>query len=247
MNPARSEFAFSKEITMPQTQFQFNGVNGLTGGYLTPSLAPADIARLALGERLDPDHQRALKARLSRDKATFGVGEGIQPNNLASAGWGIVFPRGHDPKIYDALNPLRKLRQAQASAANVKYYREMTGANGYQPGQTKREFLKENGALSGQAADPDNVPYYLLLVASPADIPYEFQYELDVEYAVGRLWFETEDGRPDYAAFARYAESTCAAEEVPPRPKRAVFFGVCNNDDPSTNLSAPHLAWPLAQ
>jgi hypothetical protein len=231
---------------MIDTPFIFNGVNGLTGSYLTPAILPREVAQLALGAPIDPDHQQSLRALLLRKKAQYGVGEGINPDNLASAGWGIVFPHNLDPAVYDALSPLRDVRQSQAAVHNPKFYREMIGDTGYQPGQAKRDFLSCNGALAGQAADPNNVPYYLLLVGSPADIPYEFQYQLDVEYAVGRLWFETEDGRPDYLAFAQYAKTVRAAEDGTRRPARAVFFGVRNDDDPATNLSATHLVWPLA-
>jgi hypothetical protein len=228
--------------------FVFNGVNGLTGGYVTPPLPPEDLARLARGESIDPDLLKALKALNFRAQAHYGVGEGIDADDLASAGWGVIFPHNHDPAVFDALRQLLQRRQDQAARKVSRYYREMTGTLGYQPGESKREFLRRNGALSGQAADPENVPYYLLIVASPEQIPFEFQYQLDVEYAVGRLWFETEAGRPDYDAFARYADSALAAEDGPTGlPRRAVFFGVRNKDDRSTTLSADQLTEPLVE
>ncbi len=231
---------------MPNERFIFNGVNGLTGGYVTPALSPTELARLARGEIIDADHLAALKALNFRSQASFGVGEGIDANDLVSAGWGVVFPANHDPAVFDALRRLLDRRQGQAAKKVSRYYRELTATHGYRPGDSKREFLKRNGALSGQAADPEKVPYYLLVVASPEQIPYEFQYQLDVEYGVGRLWFETEDGRPDYDAFARYAESVLAAEDAPPaRARQAAFFGVQNDDDRATTLSATELVDPL--
>jgi hypothetical protein len=91
-----------------------------------------------------------------------------------------------------------------------------------------------------------DIPYYLLLVGDPETIPYSFQYQLDVEYAVGRLWFE-KDGKPDLNAFARYAQSVVEAEKDGfSLPHRACFLGVQNEDDTATNLSAEHLVRPLA-
>jgi hypothetical protein len=231
---------------MPADEFVFNGIDGDTGAPLLPPLAPERFAAVALGRAVPEDELRDLQARLHRDEGHLGVAANVEPTDLASAGWAAVFAYDADPAVRDALQPLLQHRRAQAARRTEKYYRECGGHLGYRPGDTRRAFLKRNGALPGHAADPENLPYYLLLVASPATTPFEFQYQLDVDYAVGRLWFETDDGRPDLAAFARYAESVVAAETVaPPPPRRAAVFAPQHDGDRATFLSATYLAEPL--
>ena len=89
-----------------------------------------------------------------------------------------------------------------------------------------------------------------MLVGSPSAVPFRFQYGLDVVYAVGRLWFENLDGTPDLDAFDRYAQAVVASEaESAPmeKPRRAVFFGVANEDDVATDISSRDLVQPLVQ
>nr|NLU60603.1 hypothetical protein [Pseudomonas sp. BIGb0427] len=86
------------------------------------------------------------------------------------------------------------------------------------------------------------MPYYLMIVADPQDIPFRFQYELAVSYAVGRIHFDHLQG---YHNYARSVVAAQAAEVASTR--RALFFGPCNEADAATRLSCALLVEPLAQ
>lgn len=216
-----------------------NGLNGAGGGYLLPPLSPAVVAALARGERLDAEERRELAARYA---ATTGGLLGVvdaDPTDLGQAGWGVVFAEDADPAVREALAPLLEHRRRQATAERECRYRDYPGADGYRAGESVTEFLVRHRVTPGQPANPDRMPYYLLLVGNPEAIPFRFQYLLDVVYAVGRLHFDTPE------EYERYATSVVAAERAAGRP-RAVFFGVRNPDDQATQLSADHLVAPLA-
>jgi hypothetical protein len=170
----------------------------------------------------------------------LGVIEGVDPTDLAQAGWGVIFA-AQDPRISQlkqALAPLLSLRRSQAG----QYFKVYEGGNGFRsPKDTPRTFLGRHNARPEDPADPEKVPYYLLIVGGPEEIPFRFQYQLDVQYAVGRI-----DFGDDLAAYANYARSVAAAEagDVALAPK-ATFFGVSNPDDQATQLSANHLIQPL--
>lgn len=202
----------------------------------------AEQARLQSLLSASPEYRASLRrcAALQKEldlRKDKGAKEGVDATQLAQAGWGVVFAHDADPAIQEALQPLLDLRREQAGPL-FKVYQ---GSAGYRPGESKSRFLTRHGAAAAGPADPQRVPYYLLLVGNPEKIPFTFQYQLDVQYAVGRLHFEHLD------QYASYARTVVAAETRGlPLPRRLSFFGVANADDPSTQLSLVHLVQPLA-
>src|SRR5271154_6004883 len=219
----------------------FNGINGATGEYDVAPLPVEAIARVARGETFDKQHLEELRRRKRRDsEAHFAVKEGVDPKKLEETGWGVIFAFGADPAGYEALSPLLRLRRAQASALREGLYREFRDADAYRSGESKLVFLNRHRVGPGPV-DPDVVPYYLLIVGDPDTIPFRFQYQLDVQYAVGRIYFDS------IAEYAAYARSIVAAETGGlALPKRAAFFAVANDGDAATKLSHDELATPLA-
>ncbi len=199
-----------------------NGVNGSTGGYVCPPVPVAEIAGMA----------REAGVR-RRPVAVLGLPPGVDPRDLARTGWGVVFAKGASRSVRRALGELIRHRQAQAGAR----FRELT----YVPGETAAAFLRRHHVGPGPA-DPDQLPYYLLLVGGPEEIPYSLQHLLDVQFAVGRIGFATP------REYARYAQSVVAQDGRPPRRGRTLgVFSTQHPDDPVTELCATRLVWPLAR
>ena len=126
-----------------------------------------------------------------------------------------------------ALDPLLEWRKQRAGTR----YRIFADGEGYRPGEDARAFLRRYHTDPAQPADPQEtgVPYYLLLVGSPEEIPFEFQYGLDVQYAVGRIDFD------DMADYHAYACSVKAAEQDDFRlAPEVIFFPVANDRDEAT-------------
>ena len=225
----------------------FNGIDGRTGSYLLPSVHVAQLARIARGHAISATERDEIDVRRAID-IDYPLKEGEDADDLSQAGWAVVFPfvrkgsdaASHQAAIREALGPLLALRRAQASRRDDRRYRECVGPDAYRPGETKQQFLTRMGAGTGPV-DPAKFPYYVLLVASPEEIPYRMQYQLDVQYAVGRIHFDTVE------EYARYAANVVEAETHPgPHPRTVALWGVENPGDRATHASARHLVAPLA-
>ncbi|MEM7354480.1 MAG: hypothetical protein AAF657_26975 [Acidobacteriota bacterium] len=199
-----------------------SGIDGSTGAYLFPEMDLAHFASATRGQALDQPEPRALQSR-------------FDDRDLADAGWGIIFPEGADPALRENLSSLIHCRRERATRRDARRFRELT----YLPGETKLKFLRRNGSGPGPV-DPRKLPFYLLLVGSPEQIPFDLQYALGVQHAVGRLCFD------DLEAYAGYADSVVSYETGPSRPaRRATFFAPSHADDPATGLSTKYLVEPL--
>lgn len=206
--------------------FFSNGINGRTGEYLFPPLGAKELV------------QSLRKAPKNREKPLV---PDINAKNLAETGWGIIFHEREDPAVREALLPLMEHRRAQASQDYEHLYQEYNGERAYHVGENKEDFLCARDATLG-SLDPDRMPYYLLLVGSPDLIPFQFQSQLDVQYGVGRLCFDTPQ------EYAQYAKGVIEAETYGGTGDRRVsLFGVRNPDDEVAALMSKYLVPPLAE
>jgi hypothetical protein len=219
-----------------------NGIDATTGEYALPPMTPVDFKNGVKGSLVEPE-SKALKNWLKwRKERNFSLKEGLDPRKLEEAGWGIVFPVNTPPEIIEAMQPLMEWRRQQAGERFQVYSDNAKGAVRPMTVDGKGTWLARQGAENFGPVDPAKVPYYLLLVGDPAAIDYRFQYQLDVQYAVGRIHFDTP------ADYDQYARRVVQAEKESVRRRRQLaFFGVANEGDPATRLSERHLVRPLAE
>jgi hypothetical protein len=233
---------FEKIVTHRDTSSNISKVSSSgvdpRGRDLTP------LVSLNQTELLLPPRLKKAPEWISRWKREHGVDdprrkpilEVTRPWDLAETGWSVVFAPDLDPQVRSALGELLEHRHQQATRDHSHYYKECI----YQ-GESTYEFLKNNGAQPGMMADPENFPYYVLLVGDPQSLPYEFQYELDVNYAVGRICFE------HIKDYVNYARSVVRAEtRSRPQSQQVVFFGTEHKNDPATRQTAHELVHNLA-
>jgi hypothetical protein len=209
----------------------FNGVDRVGGGYL---FEPQDLATIAASlEGREPSGplQSGLDIRHEADEAHLGLLFGFDPEVLSSVGWGVVVGPGVGDEVLAQLEQLLSLREAQAG----ERFRRLT----YHSGEDSLAWLDRHCSAPGDV-DPRKLPYYLLLVGGPDSIPFEFQYSLGVDHAVGRVHFD------DVHDYGQYAENVCNAERRS-TAARAHLFGPRNPDDKATALSSELLVDPVAQ
>ncbi|HWE94633.1 MAG TPA: C25 family cysteine peptidase [Tepidisphaeraceae bacterium] len=201
----------------------FNGINAATGQY-----AVAPLTTKELGARLQPVPSVPSIAGLE----SFGVPFRVDLTNLAQAGWGIVFAEDATEDLRKALALLTE-RRSKAAGPLFKLL-------DYKKGEQIRDWYQRH-SIEFANFEPTRVPYYLLLVGPPTSIPFDFQWLLAVEYAVGRLSFDTID------EYRRYAASVVAYEtqDKVNNAREVVYWGTRHPGDPATSLSSSMLLDPL--
>ena len=222
----------------------FSGINAATGGPLLSAKTPQELFAWIKGA--DQREPQTAKDRLytlwetlqrRRGKGTMGTIAGIDPLNAEEAGWGIIYHPDTPADVRQALAPLIEHRRAQCHRPVGGLPVEFC----YDPARDQEayDFRYRHGQEHG-AVNPAKLPYYLLIVGPPTQIPFRFQYSLDAQHAVGRLCFDTAD---DYA---RYVDGVLAYEgaAASERHRQVLLFSPSN--DPITALSEEFLARPLA-
>lgn len=216
------------------TTLHFNGLNADTGQSLTPARTPQQLIDWITGADAaeESDVKDAAKtnydARITNKAAgTMGVIFGIDPLKIESARWGVIY----HPDTPTAVRA--KVQTLCAHRTGQEFF--------YDPELDKGSALKfrKRHQQDAGAVNPAKLPYYLLIVASPAQISFKFQYGLDAEHAVGRLYFETAD------EYEQYITRLINYENNPQRERRAAFFAPRNPNDDATYLSSEYLAQKL--
>ena len=212
------------------------GVSATTGKPLND--LSDDAVRTEVGQpRTAGPLEKAATARIESSAGeTFGAAGGIDENDLTQVGWGVLFAPGIDQKIKDALQPLIDHRKGQGAAPHVVYDQD-----GYRAGETAIDWLKRHNSRLDVVEPSHGIPFYLLIVAPPDVISFEFQYALDLYWAVGRLWFDTPD------EFRRYADSVILYEQAAKvsRTRQLALFAPEHDFDRATQLFNRQVAQPL--
>lgn len=209
-----------------------NGLNGATGGYLLPRLTEEQLGQIAVGAGFDEELRELVtewsEGLAERDPHRAPSVDVNDPGNLAETGWGVIFAEDTPAEVRRALAPLLDHRRDQAKDR----YREIE----VRTGVTRPALSRELGIKLGAVGGDRDLPYYLMMVGDPRQIPFRLQGEMDVQYAVGRLHFE---GVDDYRA---YAQAVVDAESGFVRRQRELaFFSVANNGDEATRRTSDDL------
>lgn len=198
-----------------------NGIHAATGAPWLPPLTADELVARVFRRKPPEELEEAGKV----------IPPDLDGDDLGQTGWGVIFPEDVDPAVEEALSELVEYRQSQAGWLFQRFSR--------QAGETSRRFLARHGVGPG-VVDPEIVPYHLLVVGGPEEIPFSFQYQLGLGYSVGRLAFdEVEDYR-------RYTRHVVEAETRGVRLPRVVsLFGV--EGDATTQRTARQLIVPLSE
>lgn len=172
--------------------------------------APLDLSRAGWTARPQPDFDAAGDWRLGTRRPAWDW-------RAYDVGWGLVLPDRPDEAdcaqlatAYDAPEPIQRLVAARENAPVFRWRPDDTGI-----GELVRYWPDGHEtplALAAHAGRDDHeLPRFLLIHASPEQIPWAFQYIANVNRYVGRLWFDEEQPLHHYVAalLDDWAGSTC--------------------------------------
>ena len=207
----------------------FNGIDARTGNYYNSPMMLVDLPSMFSATLNDKKHVVFLRKFIEYlKKPRLGTIFGIDPANIDQSGWGVIFHHTESLLVRESMSGMIKYR-------NGKIFE-------YFDGETKDSWLRRHGISPG-SVDPNRVPYYLLIVGEPSHIPFEFQYQLDVQYAVGRLNF---DNPKDYEIYTQSVIEHETSENLF-LPKNFVVIGTSHPGDCATETSVEYLAKPVVE
>ena len=211
------------------------GVHADTGAGLD-EVADHDLEILArkLVQTAAPSHKLLKKTGVPRLDADY-----YDPRSLADTGWAVLFGPHVTQRVKDALRPLLDHRRNQVN--NDVLFKVFDGPDAYIPGETAAEWLERRSVPMSDVVPLNGVPFYVMIVASPHDIPFEFQYGLDLYWGVGRLWFSSPE------EFAQYSMSVVTYEisKELSTTKQMAVYATCNEGDEATHILTEVLAKPM--
>jgi hypothetical protein len=182
------------------------GINAISGEPI-PAPEAESVAAMARGNPPGATAARRRQADSSHGVINFSVEASPDQDDLAQVGWAVIFAEA-DPRADDIEQALKPLLDRRASQAGTRY-KLLKGSGGYQAGLDAVTWLNNRG-MGLDIVDPNGpLPFYVMLIGDPSLIPMEFQYRLDIFWAVGRLDFE------NVADYAQYARSVMDHETAP--------------------------------
>ncbi len=158
-------------------------------------------------------------------------------------GWGLVLPEApggtstaDKARALDAPEAIRTLRAERGDAPVFRYTGDWSRLRADYADGTSRSLAT---AGTGTGTAQGRLPRFLLIYATPEQIPWELQYRLQTQCCVGRLHLEDE-------ALDRYVAHLLGPWAAPPsRAARALTWATAY--DPITRLMREELAAPIHQ
>lgn len=211
-------------------------------GTASPRLTASDAAQVIASPDLTDAPARAYsQGTLAPDASVDDL------NDLSQTGWAVIFASDADPAIKQQLQPLLDLRQQQVEKdlppGQASRFRIFEGPDPYTggvlPNQEASDWARLRGVNFSSPVNPDKVPYYLLIVGSPARISFDFHSTFKLQWLVGRLYFD------DLADYGRYAAAVVAFETAAWKPmpaKNAAVWLTANQGDIATAMLSGAIA-----